>query len=82
MYKHIEKAYFKQMAYYKLYFVDKRIENPEEVVVNDTDIVCTEVSEMVEILIGTVIDGTYFTWRLSKVTSPKWASVAVGYVLH
>jgi ABC-type uncharacterized transport system fused permease/ATPase subunit len=39
-------------AYYKLSFVDKRIDNPEEVIVNDTQIMCSELAEIVEVLLG------------------------------
>eukprot|EP00039_Didymoeca_costata_P001964 m.56591 g.56591 ORF g.56591 m.56591 type:complete len:1243 (+) comp11047_c0_seq2:42-3770(+) len=80
LYRRIEKGYFKQMSYYKLSFVDKTVDNPEEVIVNDVETCCTELSEIVMILLGALIDGSFFTWQLARVTDIKWASVAVAYV--
>ena len=80
MYDQVHALYFSKMLYYKLSFVDQRVDNPEQVIVNDTFTVCTELSEIAIILVGAVIDGSYFTWRLAQATSGRWAMLPIAYV--
>ena len=80
MYDKIHKLYFNKMLYYKLSFVDQRVDNPEQVIVTDLLTVCTELSEITMIVIGAVVDGSYFTWRLAQMTSPAWAFLPIGYI--
>ena len=74
--------YFGVDRYYTVAFVDKRIESPEQTIADDTRIVATELSEMTLILLGAVIDGSYFTWRVAQQTSLRWASLPILCVLH
>lgn len=60
--------------------MDKRIQSSEQIIADDTRIVSTEMAEMALVLIGAVIDGSYFTWRVSQQTTLRWASLPLLYV--
>jgi hypothetical protein len=69
------------MAYYKLSFVDKRIDAPEQVLSNDVVKLCEGFGEITQDVLCALFDGSYFTWRLARQTSPKWACVSWLYVV-
>lgn len=73
--------YFSHMAYYKLAFVDKRVENPEQVIVNDVQRLSEGLSEVALEVLKALLDGTYFTYRLAQETSWAWASASWIYVV-
>eukprot|EP00041_Stephanoeca_diplocostata_P038068 m.1473233 g.1473233 ORF g.1473233 m.1473233 type:complete len:1281 (-) comp25152_c1_seq8:3346-7188(-) len=76
----IEQDYFSDMTYYKVAFVDKRIQSPEQVIVNDTEVVTSELGMVCSKLIGAAIDGSYFTWRVAQQTSLVWACIPLAYI--
>ena len=49
-------------------------------IVNDTEVVTTEMAEMAVLWIGAIIDGSYFSYQLAHATSIRWASLPVGYI--
>ena len=53
-----------------------------EVIVADTSVACDELSRIAELLVTAVMGGSYFTWRLSKLTNLRWASVCTRLGLH
>lgn len=83
------------MLYYKLSFVDKRIDTPEQIIARDIPKFCDLSSEIVFDLVKVrnkelhrvvnsvkaICDGSYFTYRLAQLTSPGWSSVGWIYVL-
>eukprot|EP00040_Diaphanoeca_grandis_P001018 m.17269 g.17269 ORF g.17269 m.17269 type:complete len:1248 (-) comp11415_c0_seq1:76-3819(-) len=77
----IEADYFRSMTYYKVSFVDKRIQAPEHVIVDDTETVSNEMSEIALLWIGALIDGTYWTWRNSGEIGVKWATIPLVYII-
>ena len=69
------------MAYYKMSFVDKRIEGPEQILSNDVPRLCDGLSDIMQDVLWAVCDGAYFTWRLAVETSPRWACISWLYVV-
>ena len=69
------------MAYYKLSFVDKRVESPEQIFSNDVPRLCESLSDILQDLLCAITDGSFFTWRLAVQTSPSWAAVSWLYVV-
>lgn len=55
--------------YYKISFTDSRVSDPEQIITSDVPQLCTELSEVAYLALRSITDGSYFTWRLAKVTS-------------
>lgn len=81
LYRELQRLYFHNMAYYKLSFVDKRIDSPEQILSTDVPKLCEGFGEIMQDVLCALFDGTYFTWRLARQTSPKWACVSWLYVV-
>ncbi len=61
--------------------MDKRVENPEQVLVNDVHRLCDDLSEVALDIVKAIFDGSYFTFRLARQTSWMWASASWIYVV-
>lgn len=69
------------MAYYKLSFVDKRVDSPEQILSQDVPRLCDGLTEILQDVLCALFDGSFFTWRLAQQTAPAWAGVSWLYVV-
>ena len=68
-------------TYYKLNYVDRRIDSPEQRICEDIPKLCSGLSELTRELIGAAVDATFFSWQLRRYSGThRYTGAIVAYV--
>lgn len=78
----LHKAYFDDMTYYKLNYVDRRVDSPEQRICEDIPKLTAGLSELTRELIVAAIDATFYGWQLYKYSGTnKYTAAIFAYVV-
>ncbi|GAB4822712.1 hypothetical protein N2152v2_009758 [Parachlorella kessleri] len=77
----MHKAYFTDMTYYKLSYVDRRIEQPEQRVCEDVPKLCTGLADLTRECLTAVVDTVFYAYQLRRYSGTNAYTAAIlGYV--
>ncbi len=78
----LHKAYFDDMTYYKLNYVDRRVDSPEQRICEDLPKLTAGLSELTRELLVAAIDATFYGWQLYKYSGTnKYTAAIFAYVV-
>lgn len=69
-------------AYYKLSYVDRRVENPEQRICEDIPKFCCGLAELSREWINAIVDSVFYAWELQNYSRTNiYTFGIIGYVL-
>ncbi len=75
-------TYFKDMMYYKMGYVDRRIEQAEHRICEDIPMLTSGMSELLQELLTACVDAAFYSYQLKKYSGTHGYTLSVlGYVL-
>jgi ABC-type uncharacterized transport system fused permease/ATPase subunit len=78
----LHQAYFDDMTYYKLNYVDRRVDSPEQRICEDVPKLTAGLSELTRELIVAAVDATFYGWQLYKYSGTnKYTAAIFAYVV-
>lgn len=78
----LHSLYFDDMVYYKLNYVDKRIDSPEQRICEDIPKLSSGLAELTRELIVAAVDAAFYSWQLRRYSGTnKYTAALIAYVL-
>lgn len=78
----IHKGYFQQLCFYRLSYVDRSVENPEQRICEDVPKLSVGLSELTGEFLIALVDAAFFTWKLGAYArTHKYTLVMLGYIV-
>lgn len=80
--KRLHQAYFNDMMYYKLNYVDRNIDSPEQRICEDIPKLTSGLADLTREIISAAVDATFYAWQLQRYSGTnKYTAAVIGYVL-
>ncbi|CAL5222677.1 g5077 [Coccomyxa viridis] len=77
----VHKQYFNQMTYYKMSYVDRRVDNPEQRICEDIPKLCNGLGDLVGEWTKCAVDAVFYSWVLRSYTrTNKYTAIIIAYV--
>lgn len=78
----IHGGYFEQLCFYRLSYVDRSLDNPEQRICEDIPKLTVGLSELSGEFLTAIVDAIFFTWKLGDYSrSHKYTLIMLSYIL-
>lgn len=78
----LHSMYFDDMTYYKLNYVDKRIDSPEQRICEDIPKLSSGLAELTRELIVAAVDAAFYSWQLRRYSGTNsYTAALIAYVV-
>lgn len=78
----LHEKYFNDMMYYKMSYVDRRIEQADQRICEDVPLLTGGLAELLQELIAACVDATFYSYQLKKYSGTHGYTMSVlGYVI-
>lgn len=78
----LHSAYFDRMTYYKLNYVDRRVDSPEQRICEDVPKLTAGLAELTRELIVAAVDAAFYSYQLRRYSGTnKYTGALIAYVL-
>ena len=78
----IHADYFENMMYYKMGYVDRRVEHAEHIICEDVPMLTSGLAELAQELLTACVDAAFYSYQLKKYSGTHGYTLSVlGYVL-
>lgn len=79
--KRLHAAYFNDMTYYKLNYVDRSIDSSEQRICEDVPKLSSGLADLTKEIISAIVDATFYTWQLQRYSgTQKYTAAILAYV--
>ena len=77
----LHSAYFDRMTYYKLNYVDRRVDSPEQRICEDVPKLTAGLAELTRELIVAAVDAAFYSYQLRRYSGTnKYTAALIAYV--
>ncbi|KAL4445411.1 hypothetical protein ABPG77_011236 [Micractinium sp. CCAP 211/92] len=74
-------AYFADMTYYKLSYVDRRIDSPEQRICEDVPKLASGLADLTRELVAATVDAAFYAWQLKRYSGThRYTAAILAYV--